>query len=109
MSTWDPFAPCNDAYNEVEHAPHTYTWTDAVYECRGFPARVVISRQSEVKVPQLHRLVPPPEYQQKESVGHRFMDWLMTLDERQFYILVTAGVMSAGILFFTVVWVWVMF
>ena len=123
---WDPFTPCDDAHNKIEHRPHSYTWADAEYNCRGYPERVAISRSPEtgrvlqhiyggadldnsVGAPYVHRFVPPPEIQQKEALHHRLMDWLMTLPPAQFYILATAAVMSASILFFTVVWVWVMF
>lgn len=106
---WVPYTPCDDAYHQVEHAPHSYTWADAQYECRGYPARVVISRRPEVGVLQLNRLVPPEEYQQKEAFRHRLMDWLMTLTPVECYILATAALLSASILLFTVVWVWIMF
>lgn len=125
---WDPYTPCDDAYHQVEHAPHSYTWADAQYECRGYPARVVISRRSEAETgrllkhiyggadmgnsvgpPYAHRFVPPAEYQQKEAFRHRLMDWLMTLTPVECYILATAALLSASILLFTVVWVWVMF
>jgi hypothetical protein len=110
--------------------PHSYVWADAVYECRGYPARVVISKRSPEETgrilqhvyghggadmddsaggPYIHRFVPPPAYQQKEAFRHRLMDWIMSLTTLECYILATACVLSASILFFTVVWAWVMF
>lgn len=131
MSTFDPYTPCDDAYAEVEHEPHSYIWADQVYECRGYPYRVVISRSrrrtdeevgrilkyvyggadmdNSVGPPYIHRFVPPPAVQQKEALHHRLMDWLVDLSPLEFYSVMFAGVFIAGALLFTVVWAWVMF
>lgn len=130
MSIWGPYTPCDDAYAEVEHEPHSYIWADQVLECLGYPYRVVISRSRRrtdeevgkilksvyghevddgVGPPYVHRFVPPPDAQQKEALHHRLMDWLAGLSPLEFYTIMLAGVIIAATLFFTVVWSWVMF
>lgn len=116
MSTFDRFTPCDYALAEIEHEPHSYIWADQEYDCRGYPARVVISRrtadeagtilkavygdrvETSVNPPYVHRYVPPVERQRKEPLHYRIGEWLADLTAFEFWMLIGAMGFSAAVL-----------